>query len=304
VRRVLLFADARKAPVREKLGEVRGWLEGRVTAVETIEDSRAFRPAGSVRGERPDLVVVLGGDGTILAAVRALAATPVPTIGINFGRVGFLAPVEANHWEEGLTEVFEDRAILDLRMRLSAELIGSRASERRELVALNDLVLSRGAAQGLATFGLEVGGAWVSDYRADGLILGTPSGSTAHSLAAGGPILAPEMGGIIVTPICAHTLSHRPLVLHPESEIVVRVRDVSGLATLAVDGQGFHPLVQADAVHVTRHREPYPLLTRPGLDPWKRLRDRLGWRGSMEDDPDVPSRHDDHDHAAGQGEVL
>ncbi len=249
-------------------------------------------------------MVVLGGDGTILAVVRALAQAPVPTIGINLGRVGFLAPVEAQHWEAGLAEVFEGRALLDPRMRLSAELVGSRASERRELVALNDVVLSRGAAQGLATFALDIGGAWVSDYRADGLILATPSGSTAHSLAAGGPILAPDMGGIVVTPICPHTLSHRPLVLHPDSEIVLRVREVGGLVTLAVDGQGFYPLVQGDAVHVTRHREPFPLLTRPGLDPWKRLRDRLGWRGSMDLDAESEPRPTDDDRSAGQGEVL
>jgi NAD+ kinase len=158
--------------------------------------------------------------------------------------------------------------------------------------------------QGLATIHLEVGQQWVSDYRADGLILATPSGSTAHSLAAGGPILAPEMGGIVVTPICAHTLSHRPLVLHPDSEIVLRVSEVTGLVTLAVDGQGFHPLVQGDSVHVRRHPEPYPLLTRPGLDSWRRLRERLGWRGSLDTDPeDEPSRSESAD-APGQGEVL
>ncbi len=303
VKSVLLLADAKKPHVRELLPAVREWLGRRVPNVETREDSRALRPQNAASGASPDLVVVLGGDGTILAVVRAFAAAPVPTIGINLGRVGFLASVDAQHWEEGLAEVFEGRALLDPRMRLVAELAPSRERAAREMYALNDLVLSRGAAQGLATFKLEVGGHWVSDYRADGLILATPSGSTAHSLAAGGPILAPEMGGIVVTPICAHTLSHRPLVLHPDSEIVLRVADVSGLVTLAVDGQGFHPLVQGDAVRVRRHPEAFPLLARPGLDPWRRLRDRLGWRGSVGMDLEADVRVGE-ERAAEEGEVL
>jgi NAD+ kinase len=306
--------------VRFALAEIRAWLAGRVETVEVVDEPRNYwhererKPELRAEDSRPDLLVVLGGDGTMLSAVRAFAHDPVPTLGVNFGRVGFLASLAAPRWREGLTDVLAGRGILDLRMRLEAELSDRRGeartapADRRRVVALNDLVLSSGAAQGLATLKLEIGEHWVSDYRADGLILATPSGSTAHSLAAGGPILAPEMGGIVVTPICPHTLSHRPLVISPDSRLVLRVMHVSGLVTLAVDGQGYHPLVQDDFVTVWRHPVLYPLLGAPGgaaADPWLRLRERLGWRGSLEHDPETDLRPPGPDAPGpGQGEVL
>ena len=315
-----MLADCGKAEVRAAVTEIRDWLGSRVEEVSLVEEPRHFwqererRPELRTPEERPDLLVVLGGDGTMLSAVRAFAEDPVPTLGVNFGRVGFLASLAAPRWREGLSAVLEGQAVLDPRMRLQAELSDRRNREDgstelgRRVVALNDLVLSRGAAQGLATMKLVIEGRWVSDYRADGLILSTPSGSTAHSLAAGGPILAPEMGGIVITPICPHTLSHRPLVVSPDSELILRVVHVSGLVTLAVDGQGYYPLVQDDFVSVRRHPVPYPLLAEPGgptADPWLRLRDRLGWRGSLEPDPGVTMRAALPDAPGpGQGEVL
>jgi NAD+ kinase len=237
--------------------------------------------------------------------VRAFAEDPVPTIGINFGRVGFLAPLEAGHWAEGLTSVLEGHAVLEPRMRLEARLHCRARPVPSHIVALNELVLSRGALQGMVTVSLEAGARWISDYRADGLIIATPSGSTAHSLAAGGPLLAPSMEGIVVTPICAHALSHRPLVLHPQRRLVVRVTKASGIVTLAADGQGFFPLDQGDEVTIDRHPVAYPLLLPEGSDPWQRLRDRLGWRGSFEPDPDYDERREPPGSPPpGQGEVL
>jgi NAD+ kinase len=122
----------------------------------------------------------------------------------------------------------------------------------------------------------------VTDYRADGLIIATPSGSTAYSLAAGGPVLAPTLEALVVTPVCPHSLSHRPIVLGPDAELKLVLKRSSGIATLVVDGQGFYPLQQGDEVRLKRHPVPFPLLVQPGLDPYRRLRDRLGWKGSIE----------------------
>jgi len=281
IARVLVLADGRKPSVRALLRRLRAWLEARVE-VQVVDDVRAFGEQPSEqRGPRPDLVVVLGGDGTILAAVRAFADAPVPTLGINFGRVGFLTSAESAQWEQVLEGILGGQQQLEPRLRLQAEL-HPRGKAPVHVLALNDIVLTRGAFQGMLELSLSAGGRWVTDYRADGLIIATPSGSTAYSLAAGGPVLSPTLEALVVTPICPHSLSHRPIVLEPDAQLVLELKRSSGLATLVVDGQGFYPVQQGELVHLTRHPVPFPLLVQPGLDPYRRLRDRLGWKGSIE----------------------
>ncbi|MDA1266302.1 MAG: NAD(+)/NADH kinase, partial [Planctomycetota bacterium] len=267
------------------LPEVQGWLADRGLAVDVHQDARALRDAADgYAGERPDLVVVLGGDGSVLAAVHLFAEDPVPMVGINLGRVGFLAPVRADRWRQGLEEVFAGRAVLEPRMMLEAEVHAqARRAGPRRVVALNDLVLSRGSTHGLVSVRVLAEGELVGDYRADGLIFATPSGSTAYSLAAGGPILAPHMQAIVATPVAAHALSGRPIVLHPDSQLEAQVVEASGLVTLSVDGYDLHPMEEGDHFLLRRHRNTYPLLAPPDDDPWRRLRDRLGWRGSFLD---------------------
>ncbi|HKX46417.1 MAG TPA: NAD(+)/NADH kinase, partial [Planctomycetota bacterium] len=223
--------------------------------------------------------VVLGGDGALLSAVRAFRATPVPTLGINLGRIGFLASATTDSWRATLADVLEGRGMLEHRMRLSLRVPG--AGGAREAVALNDVVVARNADESMLRLRLEVGGDWVTDYRADGLIVATPSGSTAYSLSSGGPILAPSMLGLVVTPICSQGLANRPLVLHPDSELTLRVETQSTPAALMVDGQRFAALELGRPIHVTRHPVPFPLLATRALDPFRRLRERLGWGGDV-----------------------
>jgi len=307
----LILADTRKSSVSELLPEVRAYLAERLPGGVADEDVRTFYQRRRDHRDRPldprpDLLVVLGGDGTMLSAAAA-AGAPIPTIGINFGRVGFLAPHEAHDWRKGLDEVLAGQARFEPRMRLRTRLFveGGR-KERLEVTALNDLAFSRGAVQGMVGVSLEVGGEWVSDYRADGLIVATPSGSTAYSLAAGGPLLAPSMDGIVVTPICPHALSHRPLVLAPDSEIALRVTQASGLVTMSVDGREFHPLEEGDVALVERHPEPWPLLAPAEQSPWLRLRERLGWRGSFRSPEETEEERPLHEgtREEGLGEVL
>lgn len=287
-RRVLVLADGTKPAVGELLPEVTGWLEARGLELAVERDVRAFSDAhpaerGGFAGQRPDLVVVLGGDGSVLAAVRIFAEDPVPVLGINLGRVGFLAPVGAAGWRAALEEVLDGRGKLEPRMMLEGEVHDGHGGDPRRAVALNDLVVSRGATHGLVTVRLYAEEELVGDYRADGVIFATPSGSTAYSLAAGGPILAPHMQGIVATPIAAHALSGRPLVLHPDSLLEARVVEASGPVTLSADGHPFHPLEEGGRFTVRRHRNTYPLLAPGETDPWRRLRERLGWRGSLVD---------------------
>ena len=288
IQRVLVLADCSKAGVREALPGLESWLTERDCSVQVEGDVRAFciaraalTPAEAGRN-LPDLVVVLGGDGAILGAVRAFAESPVPTVGINFGRVGFLASTPASEWPEVLAGILAGRGVLEPRMLLESS-IERRGSEPLRALCLNDVVVSRSPDQGMLTVGLEVDGEFVADYRADGLIIATPSGSTAHSLSAGGPILFPSMLGMIVTPICPQGLSYRPIVLHPDSRLELVVKEASGVTTVAADGQGFHGMELGERVLVERHPRPYPLLAWAELDPYRRLRERLGWSGMLSD---------------------
>jgi NAD+ kinase len=289
VRRVFVVSNIAKEGVLAVRERLAAWLAERVEQVHLEDDARelvrrrsSLDPAQAA-AETPDLLIVLGGDGAILGAVRAFADHPVPTMGINFGRVGFLASVPASRWEEALTGLLDGEGVIEPRMRLEARL-ASPFGAPMHAVALNDVVIERGAAQGMMTVGLHVGGNWVTDYRADGLILATPSGSTAHSLSAGGPILFPSMGALVVTPICPQGLSYRPIVLAADSELEVVVKGSGGIVTLVTDGQGLYPLRQGDSVRVARHPVAWPLLAWASLDPYRRLRERLGWSGLVAPD--------------------
>ncbi len=283
IRRVLVLANYEKAAVRELAAELEPWLASRVDSVRLEADILAFcrarEEAPKKRRESFDLVVVLGGDGAILGAVRAFAEDPVPTLGINLGRVGFLASIPAKRWRVTLESVLEGGGVLEHRVRLRARW-RSAGGAQESGVALNDLVLLRGARHGMLTLALRVGSTWVTDYRADGVIVATPSGSTAYSLSAGGPILEPSVDALVVTPIGSQGLANRPIVLPGTAELSLEVVASSGETTLAIDGQTYHPLKKGDVVEVASHPDTYPLYALPDLDPYRRLRERLGWGGT------------------------
>ena len=283
VRSVLLLADGHKGDVSAAVGEVERHLEGLGATVETHADVRSlhteegrFQPVCE-----HDLTVVLGGDGSVLTAARLFEGVPVPTIGINFGRVGFLASLEVSSWREGLDDVFAGRALVEDRMRLGASVLRSDGEALPVVLAMNDVVISRGGTPSVAEFELLSAGRRVTDYRADGLIFATPSGSTAYSLAAGGPILDPALRAVVLTPISAHALSHRPLVLGAEASLEARVVNTAGAVRLDVDGRLVAELGAGDRVLLEASAVPYPLLTTRQFDPWQRLRDRLGWSGNF-----------------------
>jgi len=289
IRSAVVLADGRKPAVLELLSELQPWLAERLEQVTVVEDVQTFEPADAndlmASAKPPELAVVLGGDGSILSAVGAFAEHPVPTLGINLGRVGFLASAENTEWREALEHVLAGRCTRERRMRLSVRLCpGPDGNGGIDAVALNDAVITRGAMRGMLTIALRVGTHWVTNYRADGLVVATPSGSTAYSLASGGPVLAPAMEGIVVTPISPQALAHRPIVLDTETELSFALTDVTGEADLVVDGCSVATMRAGDVLRIQRHPVPYVLLSPPGLDPYKRLRDRLGWRGSIEAD--------------------
>jgi len=281
IERVLVLADCRKDAVQAFLPELEAWLAERPLEVEVERDilgyarrsGRGTEPAGMSNAQ---LAVVLGGDGAILGAARAFSQRPIPILGVNFGYLGFLSSTPHPRCFEVLESALRGECPVEPRMRLVAEL-GNGATA----VALNDVVLQRGSHQGLLTASMSLGEEWVTNYRGDGVVVATPSGSTAYSLAAGGPVMAPSMLGIVVTPLPSQGLSNRPIVLHPDSELTLTVTDAAGITTLVIDGQGFFPLEPGSSVRICRHPEPYPVLAMADLDPYRRLRERLGWSAGL-----------------------
>ncbi|MBR4711560.1 MAG: NAD(+)/NADH kinase [Clostridia bacterium] len=198
-------------------------------------------------GEATDAVVALGGDGTMLRAAQTAAALDIPLLGINLGNVGFLAEVEADGLAEALRRLLDGDFTEESRSLLSV-----RAGER-EWLALNDAVLTRGGYARLIRVQAQVDGAWAGEYRADGLIVATPTGSTGYSLSAGGPIIAPGVDCMLITPICPHSLQHRPIVVPGASRVTLSIPGQDpGEALLQIDGQSRCSLRGGDRVHIER----------------------------------------------------
>jgi NAD+ kinase len=224
-----------------------------------------------------DLIVVLGGDGTLLSIARHTDGS-VPILGINMGELGFLTEVTEAEALPMLARVLSGRFDLDRRMRLVASLErGGRTIGRFR--ALNDVVVSNGSLARIVGFSVSVDGLALASYRADGLIVATPTGSTAYSLSAGGPVVEPTMQALIVSPISPHTLSNRPVVLRPEAVVRIAVAERENDAILTIDGQESMALAGRDVICVRRGRASVSLVRSPDRTYYDVLRAKLGWGG-------------------------
>jgi NAD+ kinase len=228
-----------------------------------------------------DLLITLGGDGTLLWGARLVAERGIPVLGINLGHMGFLTSVGQEGIEGALEGLFQGKYTLDSRSTLQARLVGEDGTEHDRYLALNDFVIhKRGMARvtrlellvGVGEEQEEIGG-----FTGDGVVLSTPTGSTAYSLSAGGPIVAPAMGCIIVTPICPHTLAVRPLVISAEETITVRPLDRAGILVLTVDGQEEAELSPGESVVIRQAEAMVNLIRIPGQTFFSTLRQKLNW---------------------------
>jgi len=224
-----------------------------------------------------DLVVVLGGDGTLLAVARH-ARADVPILGVNMGELGFLTEVTEAEALPMLARVLAGRFELDRRLTLAAALErGGRV--RRRARALNDVVISNGSLARIVEFTVTVDDQPLARYRADGLIVATPTGSTAYSLSAGGPVVEPTVQALVVSPISPHTLTNRPVVLRPEAVVRIVLAERERDAVLTIDGQETMALAGRDAIVVRRGRTPVSLVRSPDRTYYDVLRAKLGWGG-------------------------
>lgn len=228
---------------------------------------------------RVDAVIALGGDGTMLRVARSLAGHDKPIMGVNIGALGFLTSIAEEELECAMGCLARDEFEVDATAVAEA-IVERDGTELARYRALNEVVVSRGVSMRVATLDLAIDGEALTSYVCDGVIVSTPVGSTGHSLSAGGPILVPATPAFVVTPICAHTLSSRPLVVPDRSEIVITISGAADDLVLSVDGQDGQPLSVADRVSVRRSKEDVKLIHLPGHSYFSVLRQKLGWRGS------------------------
>jgi NAD+ kinase len=224
----------------------------------------------------PGLVIVLGGDGTLLSVARTFAATGTPILSVNLGSLGFLTEVRLADLYATLEGWRDDCHVLDARAMLHAELWreGALLSSFR---ALNEVVVSKGDIARMGDFAVELNGRSVASFRADGVIVSTPTGSTAYTLAANGPILTPDVDALVVTPICPHLLTLRPIVVRGDALLTVRVEGISKLALLTVDGQTAVELHLGDEVRCRRSSHTVNLIRLSESGFFDALRSKLSW---------------------------
>jgi NAD+ kinase len=269
-------------PAARALRKVAAWLAGKGRTVVLDEQTAAVL---GTRGCRPqdlpslvDMVIVLGGDGTLLSAARLVAASRrnVPIFGVNLGSLGFMAEVSLDELYPSLEEALAGKLEIAERMMLTASVI-RKGRKIAEYTVLNDAVVSKGAFARMVSLEVSVDEDFLTAIRADGLILATPTGSTAYSLSAGGPIIHPAIHCFVLTPICPHTLSNRPIAIPDRSLVSVKLVSESEGISLTLDGQVVTPLQQHDIVKAQKAKRRIKIFKHPTKDYYEILRTKLKW---------------------------
>lgn len=264
----------------ETVRELVKWLGDR--GIEVRVDGECAKHTGrpaedlAVLAASVDLLISMGGDGTLLAVARAAGPRRVPILGVNLGTLGFLTEVNVEEMLPALETVLAGDAEISSRMRL--EVVATRdGRELGRFMALNDAVITKTALSRMIDLETFASGQAVATYHADGLIVCTPTGSTAYSLSAGGPLLLPGLEAIVLTPICPHSLTQRPLVMPVESEIEVVVLTRGGEATITIDGQEGMELLDGDRVVMRRSPHPVDIVASPLRTRFQILQKKLRW---------------------------
>ena len=258
------------------------WLKDRKIKVFTIEEKTVgvkkipgTHWIKSNQLDRLGLVIVLGGDGTYLRAVRLLQGRKIPILGVNLGSLGFLTPTKVEHLFSTVEATLQGKMEISPRTMLALEVRNSGKQKTQKVLALNDVVVERGSFSQLITVGTFFDGILISEVKADGMIIASPTGSTAYSLAAGGPIMVPAVNGFIVTPISPHSLTSRPVVLPDTGTLTFRLVGHGQKAHLIVDGQELSVVSENEEI-VVRKSEFYQLaVTEPQFNDFNLLREKL-----------------------------
>lgn len=280
--RVGITSKPHKPEIKEIVPDLLKWLEQR--GIEVLMDKETGANLETADGccgrtevvSKSDLVIVLGGDGTLLATARAVGANPVPILAVNLGALGFLTVVTLDELYPALEMTLAGEYTIDQRVRIESE-VRRNGDIVSSFLALNDVVLNKGAIARVLDFDVCADGRFISTYKSDGLIVSTPTGSTAYSLAAGGPVVVPAVNSFIVTPICAHTLTNRSIVLPDSVTLDITMKHHRESVYVTIDGQVAIALRSNDRVQVKRSNYGFNLVRPPHKSYFDVLRQKLKW---------------------------
>ena len=242
------------------------------------------------RGERLedaqqlDALLTLGGDGTLLRGARVISPHPVPILGVNLGHLGFLTCCNADQLPNALMRFARGDYTAESRMALEARVLDTHGVERMQWIALNDVVLHKGGFARVVGLRVAANGEAIATYAADGVVLSTPTGSTAYSLSAGGPVVFPTLETIVVTPVSAHTLAIRAVILPSTAEVTLRAEDAPEELLVTVDGQVGTSFFPGETLSVRRAKNDVLIIRFPGMSFFTTLRQKLGWGGLADRD--------------------
>ena len=281
MKKVGLFVKKDKRAAK-KADEFESWLKTKQIEVVRKESSppEIHSPANNKISAPRDLscLFVLGGDGTFLSAARWIGDLNIPVLGIKFGNIGFLAETAAKNLIPAAERILNKDYTINRRMRLDVKVVRDGETIVSDTV-LNDIVINRGALARLANIEAYINDHYLTTFKADGLIVATPTGSTAYSLGAGGPVIHPDVPGIIITPICAFTLTNRPLIIPDSTKIRLKLEKKASDIMLTFDGQEGLDITHKDTIIVLKAPHPLNMITLPGQHYFDVLKAKLRWSG-------------------------
>lgn len=276
---IALFANLDKKESFAITKEVASYLSEKGVHVVARDDEATdlgVPPLSSVDPKKIDFLISLGGDGTILRMVHSFPSLDAPILGINLGHLGFMADVPLSDLYPSLDDLLSGAYKVEERVMMEGVL-----PSQKRCVAINEMVIHRSQNPCLIDLSIHVDGTYVNTFSADGIILSTPNGSTAYSLAAGGPILAPNLNAFALTPISPHTISNRPIVLMPEHSIEVQYLSDYAPVEITYDGFSRHTLAPKETFRIERSKRMFKMVTLKRTDYYATLRTKLGWAGQV-----------------------
>lgn len=281
ITKIGIFCKQNRPEPLEIVSKVIPWLRTRgIEALLNPNLALTFNTEGMDEPDIPkhsDMLVVLGGDGTLLSVARLAVGFDVPIMGVNLGGLGFMTEFSPDTIFADMQDVLAGKFKAEQRVMLTAKVISETTSEVATFSALNDLVVNKGAMARIFDIETYVDTLYVCTFKADGLIISTPTGSTAYSLSAGGPILLPTLQNIVITPICPHTLTNRPIVLADTSSIELVIKSKDSDVFLTIDGQAVHRLHRDDRVLINKSDKTITLIMPHDRDCFRTLREKLMW---------------------------
>ncbi len=260
------------AQAEKKAQDLEKWLGDQCVIIDARQSKNTNIPDNLL------CMIVLGGDGTFLSAARFIGNRDIPLMGVKFGEVGFLAETTEDTLNEAITSVLEGRYSIEKRTRLDIKVMRNN-KQIIDVDVLNDAVINKSALSRLASCAVYIDSTYLTTYRADGLIIGTPTGSTAYSLAAGGPVVYPAVPSIILTPICPFTLTNRPLIIPDSTKIEIRLEGSPEDMILTLDGQEGFEMDPKDKIFIKKSRNDIKMISFENQSYFKILKTRLKWSG-------------------------